>query len=62
MVDIARHVMVLGARLVYGGDLREHGFKDLLFELVARHGRDSDTGEEHCRVTNYRALYYHHPC
>lgn len=33
MVEIARHLLALGARLVYGGDLRQYGFSELLFEL-----------------------------
>ena len=41
MAEIARHLLALGARLIYGGDLRQHGFSDLLFELVARHRRDA---------------------
>jgi H+/gluconate symporter-like permease len=42
MAEIARHLLALGARLAYGGDLRAYGFTDLLFELVARHSRDAD--------------------
>jgi hypothetical protein len=34
MAEIARHLLALGARLVYAGDLRAHGFSELLFELL----------------------------
>lgn len=37
MTEIARHMLALGARLAYGGDLRSNGFSELLQELVVRH-------------------------
>src|SRR5258705_13102672 len=59
MAEIARHLLALGARLVYGGDLREHGFSELLFELVARHRRDADDGDDRTCVVNYLAWPVH---
>ena len=59
MVEIARHMLALGARLVYGGDLRQDGFAGLLFELVARHRRDADEGDDRAAVTNYLAWPVH---
>ncbi|KMO31258.1 hypothetical protein VQ03_27430 [Methylobacterium tarhaniae] len=59
MAEIARHLLALGARLVYGGDLRQHGFSELLFELVARHRRDAGNGDETTGVTNYLAWPVH---
>lgn len=59
MTEIARHLLALGARLVYGGDLRQHGFSELLFELVARHQRDAGDGDNHMSVTNYLAWPVH---
>jgi hypothetical protein len=59
MAEIARHLLALGARLVYGGDLRQHGFSELLFELVARHRRDADEGDDRTGVTNYLAWPVH---
>lgn len=59
MGEIARHLLALGARLVYGGDLRAHGFSELLFELVARHRRDADQGDERTGVVNYLAWPVH---
>ena len=59
MAEIARHMLALGATLVYGGDLRQYGFSELLFEIVARHRRDADDGEDRTGVTNYLAWPVH---
>lgn len=59
MAEIARHMLALGAKLVYGGDLRQYGFSELLFELVARHCRDSDKKEDQVGITNYLAWPVH---
>lgn len=59
MAEIARHLLALGARLIYGGDLRQHGFSDLLLELVARHRRDADEGDNRTGVTNFLAWPVH---
>jgi hypothetical protein len=37
MVEVARHLIAAGATLVYGGDLRRHGYTELLFEVAARY-------------------------
>lgn len=55
MAEIARHLLAMGARLVYGGDLRANGFTELLFELVARYRRDADVGDSQPAVVNYLA-------
>lgn len=55
MAEIARHLLAMGARLVYGGDLRANGFTELLFELVARYRRDADVGDARAAVVNYLA-------
>src|SRR4051794_16706688 len=55
MAEIARHLLAMGARLIYGGDLRTNGFTELLFELVARHRRDADVGDVRPAVVNYLA-------
>lgn len=59
MVEVARHLLAMGARLAYGGDLREHGFSELLFELVARHRRDADVGDSRLAIVNYLAWPVH---
>lgn len=53
MTEISRHLLAMGARLVYGGDLRENGYTKLLFELVARHRRDADVGDTRLAILNY---------
>lgn len=55
MAEIARHLLAMGARLVYGGDLRANGFTELLFELVARYRRDADLDDARPAVVNYLA-------
>lgn len=55
MTEIARHLLAMGARLVYGGDFRAGGFTELLIELVARYRRDADTGDKRPAVVNYLA-------
>jgi hypothetical protein len=47
------------ARLMYGGDLRPEGFTEVLFELVARHRRDADSGDERVGVGNFLAWPVH---
>ncbi|CAM5209430.1 hypothetical protein CDEF62S_06052 [Castellaniella defragrans] len=59
MTEIARHLLALGARLGYGGDLRAGGFSELLFELVQRHRRDViDEGSE-VGIRNFLAWPVH---
>lgn len=59
MTEVARHLLAMGARLLYGGDLRKGGFSSLLFELVSRHRRDADLGDERVGVSNYLAWPVH---
>ena len=59
MAEIARHVLSFGSSLVYGGDLRQDGFSELLFELVARHHPVDDNVETHMSVTNFLAWPVH---
>jgi hypothetical protein len=57
--EIARHLLALGARIAYGGDLRQRGFTEVLFELVARHKRDADEGDGRSAVLSYLAWPVH---
>jgi hypothetical protein len=59
MTEIARYLLAQGARLVYGGDLRAHGFTKLLFELVARHRENAPTRDDETGVVNYLAWPVH---
>ena len=58
MAEIALHLLASGRSLAYGGDLRQHGFTDLLAELVKRyedHPRHSGT----IVITDYLAWPVH---
>mgnify|MGYP003625366747 CR=1 FL=1 len=59
MTEIARNLLALGSNLNYGGDLRQYGFSELLFELVARYSLDFDDTETTTRITNYLAWPVH---
>lgn len=59
MAEVARYMLAMGARLVYAGDLRPKGFTELLFELIARHRRDADLGDERVGIRNYLAWPVH---
>lgn len=60
MTEISRHLLALGARLMYGGDLRPDtseapGFTTILFELVLRHRRDALSKTSERSLTNVLA-------
>src|SRR5712672_3379550 len=57
MTEIARHLIACGASLAYGGDLREGGFTELLFEIVNRYRLNQDS--ERILVKNYLAWPVH---
>jgi hypothetical protein len=57
--ELARHLLALGARVAYGGDLRQGGFTEILFELVARHQRDANEGDARPAVLSYLAWPVH---
>ena len=59
MTEIARHLVALGAKLVYGGDLRAQGFSELLFGIVTSYCYEKITDEERDIVTNYFAWPVH---
>ncbi len=58
MAEIALHLLSSGTSLAYGGDLRAHGFTELLFELVGRYrGHPYHSGK--IAVTDYLAWPVH---
>jgi hypothetical protein len=57
MSEVARHLIACGASLAYGGDLREGGFTEVLFEIVERYRSRKD--EERILVENYLAWPVH---
>ena len=70
MTDVATHLLSSGDDLAYGGDLRDGGFTQVLFELAARytsatgvfvsyHHEDQEEVERLRRVVNYFAWPVH---
>ena len=58
MAEIALHLLSSGMSLAYSGDLRAHGFTELLFELVMRYqGHPHHSGK--ITVTDYLAWPVH---
>lgn len=53
MCEVSRHMLALGATLLYGGDLRSRGFTRLLYELVSRYRKDSIDFRNVVSVINY---------
>ena len=58
MAELAIHLLAADTNLVYGGDLRAHGFTGLLYQLVARYTRTADLYRL-VRVTNHLAWPVH---
>jgi len=58
MAEIALHFLSAGTSLAYGGDLRQHGFTELLFELVERY-RNHPRHRGTIIVTDYLAWPVH---
>lgn len=54
--EIVIELLASGIDLAYGGDLRERGFTEMLFELAARYRRP---GQATTRITNYFAWPVH---
>lgn len=57
MMEIARHLIACGSSLSYGGDLREGGFTELLFEVVNRYRSNKEA--DMILVRNYLAYPVH---
>ena len=58
MAEIALHVLSSGRSLAYGGDLRQHGFTELLFELLGRY-KNHPRHRSQIVVTDYLAWPVH---
>lgn len=58
MAEVALHLLASGRNLAYGGDLRQHGFTELLFELVGRY-RNHPRHRGTISVTDYLAWPVH---
>ncbi len=57
MVEFARYLLASGASLAYGGDLRQGGFTEVLFELVQTHNQSGLPPYE--RIINFLAWPIH---
>lgn len=55
--DLATFMLAQDTDLAYGGDLRQHGFTRLLFQLAHRYARDE--GANGSRIVNYLAWPVH---
>lgn len=53
MIEFARYVLASGGNLAYGGDLRNGGFTELLFDLLKHYKDDEDRPAK--RLNNYLA-------
>lgn len=51
-IEIARHLLSIGAILMYGGDLRDNGYTRTLFELVESY-KPGEIVEERLSLINY---------
>ena len=58
MAELALSLLSSGTSLAYGGDLRAHGFTELLFELLIRY-QDHPHHRGQITVTNYLAWPVH---
>ena len=56
--ELAIQLLAAGKNLAYGGDLRAHGFTQLLFQLVLRYTSTADL-QSTVRVTNHLAWPVH---
>ena len=57
-VELARHILAAGGKLVYGGDLRPDGFTTALGELTYQYASKADNDVTHMYMTNYVAAPY----
>ncbi len=42
MIEIARYILALGGKVAYGGDMRQGGFTELMFDLLAYYKADKE--------------------
>ena len=54
-IELSRHILVAGGKLVYGGDLRKQGFTELFADLSSQYGHREKTDRDTKYFTNYFA-------
>jgi hypothetical protein len=55
MIEVARYILALGGKVAYGGDMRQGGFTELMFDLLASYKADKSLAP-HERFYNYLAF------
>ncbi|MEN5059032.1 hypothetical protein [Sphingobacterium kitahiroshimense] len=58
-IELSRHILVAGGKLVYGGDLRQQGFTELFVDLSYQYGQHEKTDRDTKYFTNYFAWPIH---
>ena len=43
IIEIARYILAVGGKLAYGGDMRQGGFTELIFDLLAYYKMDNES-------------------
>lgn len=54
-IELSRHILIAGGKLVYGGDLRRQGFTELFKDLSFQYGQLEKTDRNTKYFTNYFA-------
>jgi hypothetical protein len=55
MIEVARYILALGGKVAYGGDMRQGGFTELMFDLLASYKADKSLAPYE-RFYNYLAF------
>jgi hypothetical protein len=55
MIEVARYILALGGKVAYGGDMRQGGFTELMFDLLVSYKADKLLAP-HERFYNYLAF------
>jgi hypothetical protein len=58
-IELSRHILIAGGKLLYGGDLRKEGFTELFKELSFQYGQFEKTDRTIKYFTNYFAFPIH---
>ena len=58
-IELSRHILIAGGKLVYGGDLRKQGFTELFKDLSFPYGQLEKTDRNTKYFTNYFAWPIH---
>lgn len=59
IIELSRHILVAGGKLLYGGDLREQGFTELFKDLSCQYGHSEKSDSNTTYFTNYFAWPIH---